>query len=80
MKNDDFIADVMGSFKLKLQERLANVKENVAWDDWHDGVKFGREDMLEEIIEMIDKGYLNCLQHRLCVIKLNNNGENNIKI
>mgnify|MGYP005999484679 CR=1 FL=1 len=57
---NDFIADVMGSFKLKLQERLVNVKENDTWDDWHDGVKFGREDMLEEIIEMIDKGYLNC--------------------
>jgi len=54
------IADVMGSFKTKLQERLDNVKENQTWDEWHDGVKFGREDMLEEIIEMIDKGYLNC--------------------
>ena len=58
--SNDFIADVMGSFKLKLQERLANVKENKTWDEWEDGAKFGREDTLEEIIEMIDKGYLNC--------------------
>lgn len=54
------IADVMGSFKLKLQERLANVKKDQTWDDWEEGIKFGREDMLEEIIDMIDKGYLNC--------------------
>ena len=57
---NDFTADVMCSFKLKLQERLTNVKEDKTWDEWEDGVKFGRIDMLEEIIEMIDKGYLNC--------------------
>jgi hypothetical protein len=54
------IAVVMGSFKLKLQERLVNVKKDQTWDDWEEGIKFGREDMLEEIIDMIDKGYLNC--------------------
>lgn len=54
------IADVMGSFKLKLQERLSNVKKDQTWDDWEEGIKFGREDMLEEIIYMIDKDYLNC--------------------
>lgn len=54
------IHGVMGSFKLKLQKRLSNVKEEQTWDEWQDGVKFGREDMIEEIIDMIDKGYLNC--------------------
>ena len=47
------VSDFIDSFKLKLQERLANVRENKTWDEWHDGVKFGREDMLEEIIDML---------------------------
>jgi hypothetical protein len=39
---------------------LSNVKKDQTWDDWEEGIKFGREDMLEEIIYMIDKDYLNC--------------------
>jgi hypothetical protein len=54
------IGSVMGSFKLKLQQMLAHIEEEQTWDEWQDGVKFGREDMLEDLIQIIDRDYLNC--------------------
>ena len=51
--------DVMGSFKSTLETRLKTIKEEQTWDEWQDGVKFGREDMLEELIQIINRDYLN---------------------
>lgn len=53
------IADFISSFKLTLEKRLKIIKEEQTLDEWQDGVKFGREDMLEELIEIINRDYLN---------------------
>lgn len=47
--------NVMDSFKLKLKEILAKIKETPSWGRWDNGVKFGKEEILEEIIYMINK-------------------------
>lgn len=46
--------EIVCSIKVKLETRLKEIKGEETWDDWQDGVKFGREDMLEEIIKMLD--------------------------
>jgi hypothetical protein len=39
----------------KLKTRLEEVKTTDTWDEWNDGVKFGREDMIKKIIMFIEK-------------------------
>ena len=45
--------DITSSFLTKLQSRLKELKNEETWDDWGNGIKFGREDMIEEVMKMI---------------------------
>lgn len=46
--------EIVRSLKVKLEARLKEIKTEETWDDWQDGVKFGREDMIQEIIKLLD--------------------------
>lgn len=47
--------DNMQNLKLKLQEKLDQLKQKSPLDEWHDGVQYGKESMLEDIIEMLNQ-------------------------
>ena len=49
------ISDVMSSFLTKLQSRLKELENEKTWDEWDDGVNFGRKDMIEEVMKMIEE-------------------------
>lgn len=38
----------------KLRGRLEEVRKETVLDEWEEGVQFGREDMLDEIIELLN--------------------------
>jgi hypothetical protein len=44
------ISDVMS----KLQLRLKELENEKTWNEWDDGVNFGRKDMIEEVIKMVE--------------------------
>jgi len=48
------ISDVMSSFLTKLQSRLRELENEKTWDEWDDGVNFGRKDMIEEVMKMVE--------------------------
>ena len=48
------ISDVMSSFLTKLQSRLRELENEKTWDEWSDGVNFGRKDMIEEVMKMVE--------------------------
>jgi L-lactate utilization protein LutB len=48
------ISDVMSSFLTKLQSRLKELENEKTWDEWDDGVNFGRKDMIEEVMKMVE--------------------------
>ena len=48
------ISDVMSSFLTKLQSRLRELENEKTWDEWDDGVNFGRKDMIEEVIKIVE--------------------------
>lgn len=39
----------------KLQTRLKELEAQRTWDDWEEGVNWGRKDMIEEVILMLQK-------------------------
>lgn len=47
-------SDVMSSFLTKLQSRLRELENEKTWDEWDDGVNFGRKDMIEEVMKMVE--------------------------
>jgi L-lactate utilization protein LutB len=49
------ISDVMSSFLTKLQSRLKELENEKTWDEWDDGVNFGRKDMIEEVMKMVEE-------------------------
>jgi L-lactate utilization protein LutB len=49
------ISDVMSSFLIKLQSRLKELENEKTWDEWDDGVNFGRKDMIEEVMKMVEE-------------------------
>ncbi len=48
-------SDVMSSFLTKLQSRLKELENQKTWDEWDDGVNFGRKDMIEEVMKMVEE-------------------------
>ena len=49
------ISDVMSIFLTKLQSRLRELENEHTGDEWDDGVNFGRIDMIEEVMKMIEE-------------------------
>jgi L-lactate utilization protein LutB len=49
------ISDVSGSDLTKLQSRLKELENEKTWDEWNDGINFGRKDMIEEVMEMVEE-------------------------
>lgn len=49
------LSNPLSDLKTLLQKRLEKIQNDEPYDDFDKGVKFGREDMLEEIIKIIDK-------------------------
>lgn len=49
------ISDVMSSFLTKLQLRLRELENEKTWNEWDDGVNFGRKNMIEEVMKMIEE-------------------------
>lgn len=49
------ISDVMSNFLTKLQSRLRELENENTWDEFDDGVNFGRKDMIEEVMKMIEE-------------------------
>jgi L-lactate utilization protein LutB len=49
------ISGVMSSFLTKLQSRLKELENEKTWDEWDDGVNFGRKDMIEEVMKMVEE-------------------------
>jgi hypothetical protein len=47
-------SDFMGSILTKLQSRLKELEDEKTWDEWDDGVNFGRKDMIEEVMKMVE--------------------------
>lgn len=54
MKHNRIISDVMSSFLTKLQSRLRELENEKTWDEWDDGVNFGRKDMIDEVMKMVE--------------------------
>ena len=49
------LENLINTLKLRLKE----LKDERFWDEWSEGVKFGRLDMIEEIIDKLDSKYVN---------------------
>ncbi len=49
------ISDVMSSFLTKLKSRLKELENEKTWDEWDDGVNFGRKDMIDEVFKMVEE-------------------------
>jgi len=49
------ISDVMSIFLTKLNSRLKELENEKTWDEWDDGVNFGRKDMIEEVFKMVEE-------------------------
>ena len=49
------IYDVMSIFLTKLQSRLRELENEHTGDEWADGANFGRIDMIEEVMKMIEE-------------------------
>lgn len=50
----DIFNSVTSSFLTKFQSRLRELENDHTGDEWGDGANFGRMDMIEEVMKMIE--------------------------
>ena len=55
MKEKNSNLSAMKNLLTKLQSRLKELEDKDTWDEWGDGVNFGRKEMIEEVMKMIEE-------------------------